>query len=115
MFDNCNLKSSDFDNIYISQIDIKKSSFDGLVLRDNKVHETLGLPVITCQMPDTDSFNTMAAIQYWPPLGLIATKNFCGSLEDFEALVEENKETDAILYGNLKATLSYIKAVARLD
>ena len=102
MFDGCNLKSSVFDEMYISQIDIKKSSFDGLVLGDNKVHETFGLPVVTCQMPDTDSFETMMTIQYWPPLHLIATKNFCGSLEDFEVLVEENKEKDAVLYENLR-------------
>lgn len=115
MFDGCNLKSSVFDEMYVSQIDIKKSSFDNVVLGDNKIHSTFGLPVVTCQMPDTDSFETMITIQYWPSLCLIATKNFCGSLEDFEVLVEENKEKDAVLYENLKATLNYIKAVARLD
>ena len=66
-------------------------------------------------MPDADSFETMVTIQCWPPLHLVVTKNFCGSLEDFEALVEENKEKDAVLYKNLKATLNYIKAVARLS
>lgn len=115
MFDGCNLKSSVFDEIYISQIDIKNSTFDNVILGDNKIHSTFGLPVITCQMPDKDSFETMMTIQYWPHLCLIATKNFCGSLEDFEALVEEDKEKDAVLYENLKATLNYIKAVARLD
>lgn len=115
MFDGCNLKSSVFDEMYVSQIDIKKSSFDGLVLGDNKVHETFGLPVVSCQMPDTDSFETMMTIQYWPSLCLIATKNFCGSPEDFEVLVEKNKEKDAVLYKNLKATLNYIKAIVRLS
>ena len=115
MFDGCNLKSSDFDGIYISEMDIKNSTFDNIVLGDNKIHSTFGLSVITCQMPDTDSFEIMATIQYWLPLHLIATKNFCGSLEDFDVLVEENKEKDAVLYENLRATLNYIRAVARLD
>ena len=66
-------------------------------------------------MPDTNSFETMTTIQYWPSPHLIATKNFCGYLEDFEALVEKNKEKDAVLYENLKTTLNYIKAIARLD
>ena len=115
MFDGCNLKSSVFDEMYISEIDMKKSTFDNVILGDNKVHSTFGLPVIACQMPDTDSFDTMTTIQYWSPLRLVATKNFCGSPEDFKALVEGNKEKDTVLYENLKATLNYIKAVARLD
>ena len=64
MFDGCNLKSSDFDEMYISQIDIKNSTFDNVVLGDNKIHSTFGLPVVSCQMPDTDSFETMVTIQY---------------------------------------------------
>ena len=114
MFDGCNLKSSVFDEMYVSQIDIKKSSFDGLVLGDNKVHETFGLPVVSCQMPDTDSFETMTTIQYWPSPHLIATKNFCGYLEDFEALVKENKHKDPVFYEKLDAAIAYIKTVARI-
>lgn len=56
----------------------------------------------------------MTTVQYWKPLNLIAMKDFCKPLQDFEALVKENKDREPAFYEKLDAAITYIKTVAQL-